>query len=156
MAQHNAKQSKGFGVPRSACPINYAVEVFGDGWTLLVLRDLILHGKRRYSEFLASAEKIASNILAERLKRLEAHGIIERTPDPEDGRRVLYSVTEKGLSLTPVLLEIAAWGATHDRKTGAPDGFVDGFYADREAYYADHQNLIAALFEGQNEKSGQR
>ena len=155
MTQHKAKQSKGSSVPRSACPINYAVEIFGDGWTLLVLRDLILHGKRRYSEFLGSDERIASNILADRLKRLEALGIIKRTPDLEDGRRVLYSVTEKGLSLTPVLLEIAAWGATHDRKTGAPDGFADGFYADREVYYADHQNLIAALFEQQKEKSGQ-
>ncbi|MGI9235507.1 MAG: winged helix-turn-helix transcriptional regulator [Woeseiaceae bacterium] len=131
---------------RSSCPISYGLDLFGDRWTLLVLRDLILHGKRRFAEFLDSDEKIASNILADRLQRLEARGIIERKSDPEDARQKIALVTELGLSLTPVLLEIAAWGASHDPATGAPDGFAEAFYADREGYYRDHRARIANLF----------
>jgi DNA-binding HxlR family transcriptional regulator len=135
---------------RSNCPISYGLDLFGDRWTLLVLRDLILHGKRRFAEFLGSDEKIASNILADRLRRLEARGIIERRPDTEDARQKIALVTELGLSLTPVLLEIAAWGATHDPSTGAPEGFAKAFYEDREGYYRDHRLRIAALFEKQS------
>lgn len=111
-----------------------------------MLRDLILHGKRRFAEFLASDEKIASNILADRLNRLEREGIIERQADPHDARQKVSVVTEKGLSLTPVLLEIAAWGATHDPATSAPEGFAGSFYADREGYYREHRARISALF----------
>lgn len=134
---------------KSSCPISYSLDLFGDRWTLLVLRDLILHGKARYAEFQASDEKIASNILADRLQRLETHGIIRRQPDPHDARQKICVITKKGLGLTPVLLEIAAWGATHDPETGAPDGFAAGFYADREGYYGHHRERIAALFEKQ-------
>ncbi len=98
---------------RSGCPISYALEIFGDRWTLLVLRDLLLRGKTRYGEFLKSDEGIASNILADRLKRLEAEGIVTRRPDSDDRRQVVYEATSKGQTLMPLLLEIAAWGATH-------------------------------------------
>ena len=134
---------------KSACPISYSLDIFGDRWTLLVLRDLILHGKSRFAEFLESDEGIASNILSDRLGRLEAQGIIARERDPGDRRQKLYMVTEKGLSLTPVLLEIAAWGASNDDNTGAPTGFAGAFYADRDAYYKDHRNLITDLFSKQ-------
>ena len=130
---------------RSRCPINYALEIFGDRWTLLLLRDLILFGKERYRELLASEEGIATNILADRLKRPETSGIVTRQRDPEDGRQFIYRATEKGLGLTPVLLEIGAWAATHDQRTGAPAGFAESFYADRKAYYANHRELIAEL-----------
>ncbi len=130
---------------RSRCPINYALEIFGDRWTLLLLRDLILFGKERYRELLASEEGIATNILADRLKRLEISGIITRERDPEDGRQFIYRTTEEGLALTPVLLEIAAWASVHDDDTAAPEGFAESFYADREAYYANHRELIAEL-----------
>ena len=135
---------------KSRCPISYGLDLFGDRWTLLVLRDLILQGKRRFAEFLAADEGIASNILSDRLRRLERHGIVARSKDPSDARQKIYEVTARGLSLTPVLLEIAAWGASHDPRTGAPEGFADAFYADREGYYRDHRNRIAALFEKQN------
>ncbi len=116
---------------RTGCPINFGLEIFGDRWTLLILRDLLLQNKRRFQELLNSDEGIATNILADRLKRLEAAGVIDRSSDPADGRKVIYRATEKGVALVPVLLEIAAWGATHDAKTDAPADFVPGFKADR-------------------------
>ena len=130
---------------RSNCPIRYSLDMFGDRWTLLVLRDLVLRGKTRFGEFLASDERIASNILADRLQRLECAGIITRQSDPDDRRRHVCRVTEKGLTLTPVLLEIAAWGASNDSHTGAPSGFAAAYYADRAAFCRDHRRLIAAL-----------
>ena len=132
---------------KSSCPITYSLDIFGDRWSLLVLRDLILHGKTRFAEMLASDEQIASNILADRLQRLECLGLIERGPDPEDRRQKICRITAKGLTLTPVLLEIAAWGASNDLITGAPDGFASAFYADRQAFYTDHRRLTAELFE---------
>ena len=130
---------------RSTCPIRYSLDLFGDRWTLLVFRDLVLHGKTHFGEFLASDERIASNILADRLARLERAGIITRRPDPDDRRRQKCRITEKGLTLTPVLLEIAAWGASNDSQTSAPSGFAAHYYADRAAFYRDHGRLIAAL-----------
>jgi len=135
---------------KSNCPISYSLDLFGDRWTLLILRDLILHGKTRFAEFQNSDEKIASNILSDRLRRLEAAGIISISKDPSDARQKVYGVTDKGQSLTPVLLEIAAWGASHDPETGAPDGFAADFYTDREGYYRQHRRRIAELSEKQN------
>lgn len=117
---------------RSDCPISYGLDIFGDRWTLLVLRDLLLKGKRHFREFQSGEEGIATNILADRLKRLEAHGIVERDADPDDRRQVIYRATIKGLSLMPVLVEIAAWGACHDENTGAPEAFRKRFETDRE------------------------
>lgn len=101
------------GRPRSQCPIARSLELLGDRWTLLVLRDVLLFGKSRFRDFLSSPEAIASNILASRLKKLEASGLIERTPDPDDRRRYLYIATAKGESLRPLLKELAAWGRAH-------------------------------------------
>ncbi len=137
---------------KSSCPISYGLDLFGDRWTLLLLRDLILQGKTRFAEFLTADEKIASNILSDRLRRLEEHGIVACLKDPSDARQKIYAATDKGLSLTPILLEIAAWGASHDPQTGAPEGFALAFYADRDGYYRDHRNRIAALSEKQNRR----
>ena len=104
----------------------------GDKWTLLVVRDLLFSGKRHYGEFLKSGEAIATNILADRLLKLEAGGIIRKSPDPEHGAKYVYSLTDKGLDLIPVMLELAAWGAAHDPKTGAPKAFIRRFREDRE------------------------
>ena len=127
---------------RSHCPINYSLEIFGDRWTLLLLRDLLLLGRRHFRDLLNSEESIASNILTERLKRLEQHDIINRRADPDDGRRYIYTPTDKGLSLVPVLLEIAAWGATHDPKTSAPKDFVKSFHADRDTVIANFESIV--------------
>lgn len=119
---------------------------------MLILRDVILYAKTRFAEFQASDEKIASNILSDRLRRLAGQGIIAIDKDPADARQKIYSATRKGQSLTPVLLEIAAWGATNDPQTGAPKGFAEDFYRDREGYYNDHRRRISELVETQNSK----
>jgi DNA-binding HxlR family transcriptional regulator len=135
---------------KSSCPISYSLDLFGDKWTLLVLRDLILWGKTRFAEFQSSDEKIASNILSDRLRRLKERGIVSIGKDPSDARQKIYTPTEVGLSLTPILLEIAAWGASHDLETGAPKDFASDFYSNREAYYEEHRSRIAGLVEKQN------
>lgn len=111
---------------RSPCPIASALDLFGDRWTLLVLRDILLFGKHRHREFLASPEGIASNILAERLKRLESAGLISREPDPDDRRQLIYGATDKGRTLTPVLQQIAEWGAAELQAPGVDDGLKSG------------------------------
>ncbi len=149
-ARVTTSMSKSSRRQKSNCPISFSLELFGDRWTLLILRDLILHGKTRFAEFQGSREKIASNILTDRLRRMEAQGLIARQTDPADARKKIYTATPKGQSLTPVLLEIAAWGAAHDPHTGAPDGFSEEFYADRAAFYRDHRRRIEVLVEKQN------
>jgi DNA-binding HxlR family transcriptional regulator len=97
---------------RSLCPIAGALDVIGDRWTLLVMRDLLLYDKHRFAEFLASPEGIATNILAERLGRLERWGLIERRPRAESTRGEYYA-TPRGAALAPVLHELIAWGQRH-------------------------------------------
>ena len=97
---------------RSDCPIACTLDLVGDRWTLLVLRDLF-GGKRRFDEFLASPEHIATNVLSERLARLERERLVTRERDPDDGRRVVYRLTERGKSLGAVMRAIADWGLAH-------------------------------------------
>jgi DNA-binding HxlR family transcriptional regulator len=99
---------------RSGCPLNASVEMLGDRWSLLILRDMMLRGFRSYKEFLQSYEGIATNILADRLRRLEAYGIITAQPDPSDGRKLIYALTAKGIDLAPVLTEMVLWAARHE------------------------------------------
>lgn len=110
--------------PRSHCPISFALDLFGDRWTLLILRDVMLKNKSRFQDFLACEEKIATNVLADRLRKLEAHGILSKTDDPDSGRQFRYAPTTKGLDLLPVLLEIIRWSGRHDPKTAAPRAFL--------------------------------
>ena len=105
---------------RSHCPIAYALDLFGDKWSLLVLRDLLLMGKRRYNEFLASEEGISTNILAERLRRLEAAELVKKSLVGNNRRQCVYTPTRKALDLLPVLREIIRWSARHDPRTAAP------------------------------------
>ncbi|REJ12442.1 MAG: transcriptional regulator [Thermobacillus sp.] len=102
---------------RSNCPIAFSLEVVGDSWTLLIIRDIVFAGKRTFGEFLASDEKIARNILASRLARLEELGLITKKPHPTDGRKDLYELTDAGLDFIPVLLELSAWGAKYEPET---------------------------------------
>jgi len=102
---------------RSGCPLNASVEILGDRWSLLIIRDMMLRGFRSFKEFLESYERIATNILADRLRKLEAYGIISAARDPSDGRRLIYSLTVKGIDLAPVLTEMVLWAAAHE-KTG--------------------------------------
>jgi DNA-binding HxlR family transcriptional regulator len=117
---------------RSDCPVNFALETFGDGWSLLIVRDMVYFGKKTYGEFLDSDEGIATNILARRLSQLEQRGILIKTPCDADRRKELYTLTEKGLDLIPVLLEMANWGACHDPQTGAPADWIAFVKANRD------------------------
>jgi len=104
---------------RSHCPVNYGLEMFGDKWSLLIVRDIVFAGKKTYGEFLRSPEGFATNILASRLALLEEQGILTKTPSSDDKRKDFYSLTEKGLDLIPILLSMVAWSARHDPKSYA-------------------------------------
>jgi DNA-binding HxlR family transcriptional regulator len=116
---------------RSDCPINFALETFGDMWSLLIVRDIIYFGKKTYSEFLESDEGIATNILASRLAQLEQKGVLLKKPHTTDKRKEVYVLTEKGLDLLPILLEMASWSAQHDPHTAAPHAWIAMVNADK-------------------------
>jgi DNA-binding HxlR family transcriptional regulator len=99
---------------RSECPLNASVEMLGDRWSLLIIRDMMLRGFRTYKEFMECYEGIATNILADRLRKLVAYRIITAEPDPSDGRKLIYSLTAKGIDLAPVLTEMVLWAAAHE------------------------------------------
>ena len=98
---------------RSACPISSALDVLGDKWTILIIRDLIIHGTRTYSEFLESPEKISTNILADRLSLLTSMKLIERTEPEAAARNNAFKLTKSGAALRPVLEGLGRWSATH-------------------------------------------
>lgn len=118
---------------RSDCPLNISLEIFGDRWTLLVVRDLMLKGRNHFGELLEGGEGIASNILTDRLGRLEAHGLVERRRDPADARRLTYRLTRRGIDLAPVLFEMILWAARHE-ETAAPPKEVKAMERDRTGY----------------------
>lgn len=97
--------------PRSYCPINLSLEIFGDAWTLLVLRDMMFGGKRHFRELLASEEGISTNILTDRLERLQSAGLLTKADDPSHAQKAIYSLTEQAIELLPVIVQIGAWGS---------------------------------------------
>lgn len=100
--------------PRSGCPINLTLEVLGDRWSLIVIRDVMFGNRRHFRELLArNEERVASNILADRLKRLVAAGLLSRREDPGHKQKAIYSLTEKAIQLVPLLAQMAAWGRRH-------------------------------------------
>jgi len=106
------------------CPIRYSAAIFGDNWCLLIIRDLIFKGARHYADFLNAGEGISTNVLAARLNKLEEEGVVEKCPDPEHGKRFLYTLTEKGISLVPILLEMINWAETWDGQSEVPTDFA--------------------------------
>jgi DNA-binding HxlR family transcriptional regulator len=134
---------------RSDCPISSSLDLFGDKWSLLVMRDLLFRNKVHYREFLASEEGIATNILADRLARLEAAGVIEKSSDdPRSGKQV-YLATEKGKDLIPLLLQMMLWSAQHNRQTAAPDALITELKTDlaKAAQEIRQQGGIPAFLE---------
>jgi DNA-binding HxlR family transcriptional regulator len=122
---------------RSDCPISHALDLFGDRWTLLIIRDMLFKRKRRYGEFAESEEKIATNVLADRLSKLEAWGLVTKQTDPENRRQLIYRLTDKALDLAPVLVEMIVWSAKHDPNTAADRGFIRKAKANRERLIRD-------------------
>jgi DNA-binding HxlR family transcriptional regulator len=99
---------------RSGCPINLTLEVLGDRWSLILIRDIMFGNRRHFRELLTmSNEGIASNILADRLKRLVAHGVLSKRADPTHKQKAVYSLTEKGIELLPILVQMGTWGRRH-------------------------------------------
>jgi DNA-binding HxlR family transcriptional regulator len=115
---------------RSDCPINFALQTFGDSWSLVILRDLMFTKRRTYGDFLAAEEGIATNILAARLTHLQDVELITR-------RAGSYALTQKGLDLLPAMLDLIAWGARYDDRTAAPPRFVRRIARDRDALLAE-------------------
>ena len=127
---------------RSHCPINFAQEIFGDKWSLLIIRDLMFKGKKYYGEFLGSDEKISTNILADRLEKLEADGLITKAIDNENNAKKIYALTQKGIDLLPMLLEMITWSAKYDDETGTPAEFIQQLQEDKESLIRE---LIAGI-----------
>ena len=98
---------------RSSCSIASALDLVGDKWSLLIVRDMLMHHKRTYKEFIASEEGVATNLLSNRLKMLVSFDIISKQKLPENKKEIIYLLTEKGLDLAPMILEIALWSDKH-------------------------------------------
>ena len=121
---------------RSGCPVTLSLEVFGDRWSLLIVRDLMVRGYHTFKQFQQSGEGISTNILADRLQKLEAAKIITAEPAEDDGRSIHYRLTEKGIDLAPVLLELLLWGARHE-DTDAPCAVMVEMARNRTAVLAE-------------------
>lgn len=117
---------------KSHCAVNFALEAIGDPWSLLIIRDIVFDGKHSFNDFLASEERIAKNILADRLKKLETSGILTRKIDPQDRRVGYYALTEKGIDLIPVLFELSKWSVKYDPETAASKEFGEIYYKNPE------------------------
>ena len=108
---------------RSHCPINYALEHFGDKWSLLIIRDLMFKEKRHYNEFFESGEKVSTSVLGDRLRQLEESGIISKGQDTVKKSRIKYSLTKKGIDMLPFMVDMISWSGEYDSETEADDVF---------------------------------
>lgn len=124
------------GKRRSGCPVSIALETFGDRWSLLIIRDLMVRGYHTFKDFLESGEGIASNILSDRLRRLESAGILIPEAEESDARRRNYRLTEKGIDLAPVVLELLLWSSRHEQ-TGLGCDQMAGMARNREWVLAE-------------------
>ncbi len=121
---------------RSLCPINLVLEAVGDNWSLLILRDLMFRGHSSYQAFLRSEEGIATNILADRLQRLEQNGLISKGSDPADARKFIYALTEKGADLAPLLVEMTLFANRHNPRIDMPKEVVADMLRNKSAFTA--------------------
>ncbi|NNK65306.1 MAG: helix-turn-helix transcriptional regulator [Rhodobacteraceae bacterium] len=141
----------------SGCPIAFGLDTFGDRWTLLIIREMLFRGKSTYGDFLAADEGISTNILANRLKHLEAEDIVMKRRDPENFRSFLYELTPKGFDLAPILIEIVRWSGRHDDRPDRLTEMVNRVENDREGLgreiearrSAAQQNRAASERQGQ-------
>lgn len=116
------------------CPISNALSHLGDKWSLLIIRDMMFAGKRHYTEFLESGEKISTKILAQRLKALEAEGIISKHDDPDNQAKYIYRLTEKGIDLMPIIVEMALWSTMHVDGVDPHAGHMDAVRKDKSGF----------------------
>ena len=123
-------------IHRSLCPINLVLEAVGDNWSLLILRDLMFRGHSSYQAFLRSEEGIATNILADRLQRLEQNGLISKASDPADARKFIYALTEKGADMAPLLVEMTLFANRHATRIDMPKEVVADMQRNKSAFTA--------------------
>ncbi len=121
---------------RSLCPINLVLELVGDNWSLLIVRDLMFRGHSSYQAFLRSEEGIATNILADRLQRLEQNGLISKASDPADARKFIYALTEKGADMAPLLVEMTLFANRHAPRIDMPKEVVADMQRNKSAFTA--------------------
>ncbi|MDB4939931.1 MAG: transcriptional regulator [Candidatus Doudnabacteria bacterium] len=127
---------------KSNCAINFSLEAVGDPWSLLIIRDIVYFGKNTYGEFLASDERIGTNVLAQRLIALEEKKIITKVTSKFDRRKEIYQLTNKGLDLVPILLDLAEWGTKHDPKTEASLEWIKAVRANRATIISRIRNVL--------------
>jgi len=125
---------------RSTCPVSTSLDVLGDKWTLLILRDIVFASKSTYGQFLQSAEKMATNILADRLAMLEAQGLLTKAVAADKKSKFTYRLTEKGVAVVPILIEFTLWGAGHCA-TVVDAGLLAELQNDKDAAVAKYQQL---------------
>lgn len=126
----------------SQCPIRFALGVFGDRWSLLIIRDLMFRGSTRFQNFLEAGEGISTNVLSDRLSRLETRRIISRKKDPANGRQVLYELTDKGKDLLPVMLAIMDWAEKYDPETDVSSELAERIRTD---FFGTRDEMLAAM-----------
>lgn len=129
--------------PRSDCPISFSLDVLGDKWALLIVRDMVFAGKSTYGEFLQSEEKMATNILANRLATLESQGVVTKEVAADKKSKFTYRLTEKGLDLLPLVMEITLWGAKYS-SAGGEAALLRELAADKEATIQKYRQLVQA------------
>lgn len=125
---------------RSNCPFSYSLDIWGDKWSLLIIRDMIFAKKTTYGEFLKSSEGIATNVLATRLLQLEKNGIIEKSEHPDSKAKYLYNLTEKGIGILPILVEIFLWAEQYQP---VPENMKEKIIALKK----DREKVIESLIE---------
>ena len=130
---------------RSDCPIGYTLDIFGDKWTMLIIRDLLLYGKDSFSEFLCSDEKIATDILTDRLNVLVRDGFVTKHTAPTNKSKFLYRPTEKAIELIPVLMEITLWAEKYN-PAGAPADIVEPLKKNRTKALRDLKKKVEESF----------
>jgi DNA-binding HxlR family transcriptional regulator len=126
---------------RSDCPISYALDLVGDKWTLLILRDMIFAGKTSYGDFLKSDEKIATNILADRLNTLTDEGFVIKEVSEVNKSKITYSLTQKGISVLPIIIELSIWGSNNS-PTELNNALPDIFRKDKEKTIKDFSKVL--------------
>ena len=126
---------------RSTCPINYSVEIFGDKWMLLILRDIMFNGKNSFLEFRASSEKISSAVLTEKLNTLLSEGIVSKVTSPKNASKFLYLITDKGIELVPVMMEFLDWGSRYN-PDGGPKPLLDRIKQSKKQAIAELQEKL--------------
>ncbi len=129
----------------NGCPVRFGMGVFGDKWTLLIIRDLMFKGKRHFGEFHDSEEGISTNILSDRLSKLERNGILLKQRDSKNQAKYIYSLSDKGLDLIPMMLAMIDWAERYDENTAVPPAFIALYRSDPQTLEQQIRNRLVVV-----------